>query len=353
MADQSDKSVPLKPPVKNPHNVEATKYYIFNETGNIMLASTIDSSQPLSQEVQSVFSEVSVFYAGMSRAITTTINPNTGQPYSLYNYHALQRIISGSGLFVHVTEEDVSYSTTSVGMEFSKQLLESLLGLATGAGALSFASAMISSMGDEGLRIAGSKTSSESKVANIVFVCEYLLGMPIVSAIVVYADCKKNEQQLQLGPCFKEQSTHTEWKLHKDTYIFVTPTFIKQYAGDLDSIQSDADYLQMINWLSDLVTQTPIVSMVVDMNDPGTPVPSETALDPKVTYEILGQFLPTTKGTLKFASGDGKITAGSWGSNAIQFTVSGTQADAAAIQVLDSSGKVVVSTAGTFSIKAE
>ncbi|MEJ2648845.1 MAG: hypothetical protein P8016_10610 [Sedimentisphaerales bacterium] len=37
MADNSN-VVPLKAPVENPHNVEATKYYIFNETGNIMMA---------------------------------------------------------------------------------------------------------------------------------------------------------------------------------------------------------------------------------------------------------------------------------------------------------------------------
>ena len=121
MADENqdqDKSVTLKAPVKNPHNVEATKYYIFNETGNIMMASTVDDGSPMSQEVQDVFAEVSVFFAGMSRAITTTINPDTGEPYSLYNYTALERIISGSGLFVHVTEEDVKYTTSEWGATF-------------------------------------------------------------------------------------------------------------------------------------------------------------------------------------------------------------------------------------------
>lgn len=350
MADNSN-LVPLKAPVKNPHNIEATKYYIFNETGNIMMASTITSDTPLTKDVQDVFSEVSVFFAGMSRAITTTINPDTGKPFSLYNYTALERVISGSGLFVHVTEEDVHYETKQFGANFSKELIEALLGLATGAGALGFASAMISTMGSEGLNLSASSSSSESKVSNIVFVCEYLLGMPIISAIVVYMDAKKHAQQLKLGPCFSEQSVSTEWTMHKDTYMFVTPKFIRNYAGDLDSINTNAEYLEMIDWFSGLLLQTPSISSVVDASqNPPVDVPSGTELKTGTTYKILGQFLGS-EGTLKFTTGSGKITSGTWGTDGIQFTVSGTQNTAAAIQVLDKKSNVIANTAETFTIE--
>jgi hypothetical protein len=350
MADNSN-VVPLKAPVENPHNVEATKYYIFNETGNIMMASTIDSDTPLAQDVQDVFSEVSVFFAGMSRAITTTVNPDTGKSFSLYNYTALERIISGSGLFVHVTEEDVHYKTSQYGANFSKELIEALLGLATGAGALGFASAMISSIGNEGLNIGGSSSTSESKVGNIVFVCEYLLGMPIISAIVVYMDAKKHMQQFKLGPCFSEKSVTTEWTMHKDTYMFVTPRFIRNYAGDLDSINTSAEYLEMIDWFSGLLLQTPSITRVVNESEkPPVDVPSGSALKTGITYKLLGQFLGSG-GKLSFASGTGKITAGTWGTEGIQFTVSGTQDTPAAIQVQNTSGNVIATTAETFTIE--
>ncbi len=351
----TNQTVPLKPPVKNPHNVEATKYYIFNETGNIMMASTIDSSQPLSQEVQDVFSEVSVFFAGMSRAITNTINPETNQPFSLYNYTALGRIISGSGLFVHVTEEDVLYQTNQFGANFSKELIESLLGLATGAGALSFASAMISSIGNEGLNINGSSSTSDSKVGNIVFVCEYLLGMPIISAIVVYCDAKEHKQQLQLGPCFKESSVTTSWTMHKDTYMFVTPKFINNYAGNLDSITSDPQYLEMIEWFSGLLLQTPEINQVVNSSYHDQPVESGSELDPANTYTLLGQFFGSKKGSLQFtnnADNKASITTGSWNTDAISFTVKGTLTTASAIEVLDASKKVIATTAESFTITA-
>src|SRR5437868_12143560 len=99
----------LELPPADPHNVEATKYYIFNETGNIMMASTSDMGVDIQQSVRDVFAEVSVFFAAMTRAISTTINPKTGEPYSMYNYTALERIISGSGLFVHVTQTDLQH----------------------------------------------------------------------------------------------------------------------------------------------------------------------------------------------------------------------------------------------------
>lgn len=346
------KAVPLKAPVKNPHNVEATKYYIFNETGNIMMASTVDSNTPMSQEVQDVFAEVSVFFAGMSRAITTTINPETKKPFSLYNYTALERVISGSGLFVHVTEEDVLYKTEQFGANFSKDLIEALLGLATGAGALGFAQAMIASIGNEGVNISQSSSTSESKVGNIVFVCEYLLGMPIISAIVVYADAKEHKQQLQLGPCFSEQSVQTSWTMHKDTYMFVTPKFIRNYAGDLDSINSDAAYLEMIDWFSSLLLQVPTVNQVVDATaTPNTPVASNTTLSAAKSYKILGQFLGSG-GSLKFASGKGEIHAGTWHTDSISFTVTGTETTDSAIQVLDKNNKVIAVTAEVFKVGA-
>ena len=107
---------------------------------------------------------------------------------------------------------------------------------------MAFASAMIASVGQEALNINAEKTQSDSEVANIVFVCEYLLGMPVVSAIVVHADVTQNKLAISAGPCFKTTSVSTTWQLHKDTYLFVTPTFIRKYAGDLESVETDPDF---------------------------------------------------------------------------------------------------------------
>lgn len=280
----------IQVPQANPYNIQAVKKYIFNETGNIMLSSTDLNGDQITESVQAVFAEVSVFFAAMTKAISTTIDPDTGQPYSLYDYTALQNVIDGSGLFVHVTEEDVLYNTTTYGANFSKELIEGLLGLATGEGELAFAQAMIASMGSAGLNIGGNTSSSDTKVANIIFICEFLLGMPIVSAMVVYCDAKENEQTFKAGPCFSESSTTTSLTMHKDTYLFVTPTFIKNYAGDLESITTNQEYLEFVNYLQSLVSATPLITALEVLGDT-TNSSAPSVLTVGTTYVILGNFL--------------------------------------------------------------
>lgn len=321
------KPVVLTPPGADPHNVQATKYYIFNETGNIMMSSTDLDSSKIQKSVRNVFAEVSVFFAAMTKAISTSKQPN-GQPYQLYDYAVLEKVIDGSGLFVHVTEEDVVYTSESFGMEFSKQLIESLLGLATGAGELSFASAMISSMGSSALKISQQSSSENSKVANIVFVCEYLLGMPVVSALVVYADLTKNSQSFSIGPCFSESSTSTTWTLHKDTYMFVTPKFIKKYAGDLLSVETDVNYTELVNYLKALISNKVAISGVVTNPDTSDPAPS--ALKVSTKYWMMGLNFGDTPGTLKIGSTAMVVATGDWNTDLIAFTTPATAIGTAA-----------------------
>lgn len=344
-------ATPLKNPPNDPNNVEAKKYYTFNETGNIMMATTDMTDQQIQQSVRDVFAEVSVFFAAMTRAISTTPNPDDpGHNYSIYNYTALERVIDGSGLFVHVTEEDVEYKSSSFGVEFSKELIEALLGLATGAGEMSFASAMVASIGNEGVSISGNHTRTDSKVGNIVFVCEYLLGMPCVSAIVVYADLTLNKQSLHIGPCFKESSQSTTWKLHKDTYMFVTPKFIHTYASDLDSVESDVSYNQLVGFLQNALLQTPTVSGVMTTGTNPTKAPSTlTAGD---TYAITGEFLGSKKGSLKFDKGTGAtLNVTSWTPDEIQFQPSGASSTASAIGVYPQGGsKAIAETHDSYTV---
>jgi len=241
----------------DPNNVEVKKGFVFNETGNIMMATTDLTSDTIEQSVRDVFAEVSVFFAAMTKALeknaaddmigedeTGKITGTKGNAYnfSLYDYEAMKKIIDNSGCFIQVNEEDVTHTTSSWGADFSKELVEAVLGLATGTGELAFAQAMVSSLGNAGLQINRRTTSGEKKVANIIFVCEYLLGMPVISAVVITADMKTQAQSFSLGPCIKEHSKSVTIKVHKDTYMFVTPAFIKQYSGDLISGINDPDF---------------------------------------------------------------------------------------------------------------
>jgi hypothetical protein len=237
--------------------------------------------------VRDVFAEVSVFFAAMTRAMATSINPQTKQPYSIYDYKAIEGIVDGSGLFIQVSEEDIDYTMNGWGVSVSKDLIEGLLGLATGAGELAFAQGLIASIGNQGLKVSGSNYHSDTHVGTIIFVCEYLLGMPIVSAIVAYVNADKAGQSFQLGPCIKESSQSLQMTLHKDTYMFVTPKFIRQYSGDLLSVETDLQFLELVDYLQDLVERKATITSIV--TEGGDPAPD--ALVVGQTYYLLGVYL--------------------------------------------------------------
>ena len=340
-------STTINKPEPDPNNVQAVKHFVFNETGNIMLATTDDSSVQIQQSVRDVFAEVSVFFAGMTKAISTTVDPDSksGRRYSLYNYTALEAIIDGSGCFIHVAEEDVDYQISSWGADFSKDLLQALLGLYTGTGELAFATALVSSVGKEGLKLSGDSSKSDSEVANIFFVCEYLLGMPIVSAIVIRASSKMASQTFTLGPCFKEHTESKTLNFHKDTYLFVTPSFIDAYSGDLDKGMSDPAFLTLAANFQKILTRTPVVLNVTTTDR--IPQDVETTMTLGQVYRLGGSFFgpPNTKwddadvlASIAILSGSGepaktksgkalKVNLLSWTDSQIDFSI-GLEGDA-------------------------
>ena len=170
----SDKVSKLEIPSPNEYNIQGKKHFVFNQTGNIMMSSTTEDDKDIPEEVRKVFAEVSVFFAAMTKSISQTINPKSKESkeyYSIYNYDALEAVIDGSGYFIHVTKQDVRSESKSVGIHFSTELISGVLGLAVGGAVLPFASAMVASIGKEGLDISYNGSSKINKVANIMFVC--------------------------------------------------------------------------------------------------------------------------------------------------------------------------------------
>ena len=309
MADTTIKSYPTGSgeklssyiPGPNPYNIPAKKQYVFNETGNVMMSTTDFSNEQIQESVQKCFAEVQVFFAAMTKALelkavgdwdkieaqANTLWTGADTPakreqaiqairelsierspfyhkipvtpagsalrsyqkehnYSLYDYSSLKRVIDSSGCFIQVNEEDLNMNQFKGGANFSKDLLEAVLGLATGGGELAFAQAMVNSVGKAGFNLAYASDHKDTRVGNIIFVCEYLMGMPVISAIVITACSIENKQTFQFGPCFKESTTNMSLSIHKDTYTFVTPSYIKEFSGDIISGIEDPNFSQLV-----------------------------------------------------------------------------------------------------------
>ncbi|OJJ18458.1 hypothetical protein BKI52_22855 [marine bacterium AO1-C] len=271
------------------------KHYVFNQTGNIMIATTGDANQ-LDDHFKAVCAEVSVFFATLTKAIHSVINPKTKQPYSIYNYKALRKVIKNSGMFVLLHEKEMTFETSDPLEVFGKEFFKSVLGISLQEDELEFAQETFGAMSKEADHIVQEKTRvaneakapqsrgidipddkaeslenedvEEEKVSNIIFVCESLLGMPIVSVIVTHArpeDLKEehegeakgvHEAHHKEGFFKKIFSRHHEagpeapvkrtWNYQKDTYLFVSPQFFKDYVGGL-SVANTPEFQRVMN----------------------------------------------------------------------------------------------------------
>ena len=83
------------------NNQELKKGFVFNETGNIMMATTDMENPIIEADVQKCFAEVSVFFAAMTRAVErAAVSGMTGVDrdgnsynYSMYDYESMKKII--------------------------------------------------------------------------------------------------------------------------------------------------------------------------------------------------------------------------------------------------------------------
>jgi hypothetical protein len=337
-ADYDTPTALQTPAGSSPYNLQAVKRFVFNETGNIMVATTANNTDQIQDDVLKVFQEVSVFFAAMTKALSDTGN-------SLFDMGAVQRIISGSGMFVQVTKEKVSQAAGTFSLTFSKELIESLLGLASGAGELGFASAMLKSIGKQGLNVGGGYSKTSSKVGNIVFVCEYILGMPIVSAIVVYCDYKESKEWFHVGPCISGGTTSTALNMTKETYLFVTPASIKQFAAQLDSVPLDSEYQALISYLKGLLNSDLNPPLLGDIRLAGDSVsPAVTKLNTGQNYQLSGQnFGLPSGGALSFtgvAPSSTTLKILNWTDTNILFTATATVSTATTINLYKDSDAV-------------
>jgi len=293
MADEI-KSTALINPKPSDYNIQGKKHYVFNQTGNILMSSTEEDAKDVPEEVRKTFNEVSVFFAAMTKSISQSLNPNFKDKevyYSLYDYDAIEAIVNGSGYFVRVTEQDLKSESENVGANFSAELISGVLGFAVGNAIIPFAQSMVASMGKKGLELGSATSSSSSKVGNILFVCEYIMGMPLVTAIVLSIDASEAKAAYKAGPCFKYEKVKTTLNIHKDTYMFVTPTFISEYAQELNNEGNNVDYIELISHFKSLVGRNPFFTRFNTKED-GIISVGENA-------SIIGEYFGTDEVTLE------------------------------------------------------
>jgi len=301
-------------PNSTEYNIPSKKWYVVNETGNIMVSTTEPDTSKIDPEVLSMFEEVAVFFAALTKAITSTPRPEAKKPYSLqdyytiYDYAALEAVVNRSGMFVNVHREDVNFNRKSISATFNIEFIEAVLGVALtdGIGAEALM-ASLNAMGKQAT-ISYNHASKSQEIGNLLFVCEYLFGMPIINVLYFYLDDTQTTTVVELSPCVKISDTSISLDIHKDTFLFVLPDWIKKYAGDLASVADDPQYQQLVKQLQAYITDNPVVLNITDGTNPVSKLTVGT------TYTINGINMGT-KGKVYIGGTEQTVGASGWGSD--------------------------------------
>lgn len=235
-------------------SIPATKQFAINATSNLFVATTLnkgaDGATEISQEAETAFGQVSVFFAAMTKAMAEANK-------SLYDFDAMSKLISASGLFVKVNQTDIQFKSSEYGIRLGSELIETLLGLSGNLASIakSFAG-LVQSVGKESIEIALKKQDKTGKVGSIVFVCEYLLGAVSITPIAIYTQTEQAIANFEAGPCLKYNQGSLDLTLTKEVYLFVPPTFMKEAAA-LNTAMANPDFLSLVNQMKQSIEAQP------------------------------------------------------------------------------------------------
>lgn len=220
---------------------EIKKYYTLNQTGNIMISSTVNNENDLSADAKEVFQKAIVFFGAWTAALEK-------KNKSLYDYDSITKMITSSGFFVHVHEEDRDFESGAISLTLDTAILGSVMsGFASmgGTSALALAQTVIGNMGKQ-LTLAASSNQEEKKIAHLLFVCENLMGMPILNVLLFNTTAKQSET-VTSSNCHKSVTKKVSMKYHQDTFMFVDPNYISKFTT---AFESSPDYEALVDKLA-------------------------------------------------------------------------------------------------------
>ncbi|MBI4997138.1 MAG: hypothetical protein HZC22_09625 [Rhodocyclales bacterium] len=98
-------SAAVPPPKEEPPRHEAQRYFLLNETGNVLIATSLSPSGQLPEATLALFTEALAHLSAIFFAVAGTKDPDTGRPFSLYNYGVLKRALTLHPVFIRVSAD--------------------------------------------------------------------------------------------------------------------------------------------------------------------------------------------------------------------------------------------------------
>ncbi|CAH9049510.1 hypothetical protein PSECIP111854_00144 [Pseudoalteromonas sp. CIP111854] len=201
-------------------NNTVPRFNYFNATGNILISSVCPPNQPLPEAVQSTFNQGAAFVASAMRAVSTTINPVTNQPYSIFNHFALSRVLAGSGHFTKLSEQSLTLPNTVFSNADHCQLFSSLFNINFSSACIPFAQALTTQFAQHANEMAARSHPTELKTAHLVLCCEYISGLACVSVVLISLNNEQHQVHLAKRPCLNNQHRLPDWTIEKEHFLY-------------------------------------------------------------------------------------------------------------------------------------
>lgn len=240
-------------------NTEISKYWTFNQTGNIMVSSTVQEEKELRDEVLTEFQKVSVLYEAISTAIarsnkTYPIAGGKEASLGLFDYGALSRIIARSGFFALMHEEDRTFRSSSTSVSLDAQIISEMLTAFAGAGpVMDIAKQVISSMGSKAGKMNFSQEQQKKsvRIGHLLFICEDVMGMPLIN-IQIFSTSLDQLAWTNKTPC--SSVTHKEITMDYkiETFMFVDPQYIAKFTHEFKANEEFEKLIKdMTKWIEE------------------------------------------------------------------------------------------------------
>lgn len=209
-----------------------------NQTGNIFYATT---SPELQTETKKLFDSVTVLFAAMTKALNT-------KQKTLFDYASWGSVIRQSGFFIEVQKYSKTLQIKSGSLELNTQVIQQLLpGLTTGS-SLEIAKGVLSALNGT---FSASSTTDETKIGHLLFICEELFGAPSVTVRLFFAT-KKTHETITKSPCHRSVTNSLEQLQEGDTFLFVSPDTIAEFAKKFSEVPQE--YTNLVDKLSSYIS---------------------------------------------------------------------------------------------------
>lgn len=218
-------------------DTEMSVQFRMNQTGNIFYSTTSDVLQT---ETKKLFDSVTVLFAAMTKALK-----DKGK--DLFDYNSWSNIITKSGYFVEVQKYQRILTIESSSLAINTQIVQQLIpGLISG-NSLEIAKNVLNAINGE---YKSSQMNDSSKLGHILFICEELFGAPSITVRLFYIT-KKSHEKITSSPCHRTVSQSFEQLQEGNTFLFVSPDTIAEFASKFGD--APEAYKDLIKKLSEYI----------------------------------------------------------------------------------------------------